>query len=51
MEELLSYIEGTDEKIRAVQIFKALEGMKFYAAQELLEGCKNCLRRIEVHYK
>ena len=49
MDELLDCIEAKDRE-RASQIFKALEGMKIYEAQLLLDACKGAFDVMEIQF-
>ena len=40
-----------DEKQRASQILRAVEGMRIWEAKELLEKCEGVLFMTEVHYR
>lgn len=41
----------TEDKERASQILKAVEGMRIWEARELLERCMGALELTEIHYK
>ena len=54
LEKLLNeenhFYEEEDKK-RASQILKALEGLSVWKARELLEKCTEVLALVEIHYK
>lgn len=51
IENVLRLCADEDEKRRALQILKALEGLTIHKAQELLDGCREAVTLTEIHYK
>ena len=49
MDVLLDDVDVKDKE-RASKIFAALEGMKIYEAQLLLEDCTNALTAMEIQF-
>lgn len=47
---MLKLCTGEDEKRRALQILKAVEGLTIHEAQELLNGCREAITLAEIHY-
>lgn len=43
--------DNTEEKERASQMLKVLDGLSIWKAKELLDGCAKALEWIEIHYK
>lgn len=40
-----------EDKKRASQILKAVEGLSIWEARELLENCATVLQLLEIHYR
>ena len=57
MTELEKLLDGgsrfrtEEDKKRASQILKTVEGMRIWEARELLENCAVVLQLLEIHYK
>lgn len=51
MENMLKLCNSEDEKRRASQILKAVEGLTIHKAQELLNGCREAITLTEIRYK
>lgn len=53
LEKLLdkqTHLRNEEDKKRASQILRAVEGLSIWEARELLEKCKTVFELMEVHY-
>ena len=51
LDKLLDGFGDGEDKKRASQVLKSLEGLSIWEARALLDGCAKALEWMEIHYR